>query len=161
MLKLFSSGLAVFAGMVSIPYAVAPVVPQRQPVTPPADHREDTRSSVLRAFFEKQDCPAQHYVEEFLDAADQYDLDWRLLPSLAYVESTGGKAALNNNLFGWDSGRAQFDSPSAGIHQVGYRLTHSALYKDKDLDGLLTTYNPDAEYARKVKAVMQQIAPTE
>ena len=158
MLKLFSSGLAVFAGLVSIPYAVAP---QRQPATPQGDYREDPRSAVLRAFFEKQDCPAQYYIEEFLDAADQYDLDWRLLPSLAYVESTGGKAARNNNLFGWDSGRAQFDSPTAGIHEVGYRLTHSALYKDKDLDGLLATYNPDAEYACKVKAVMQQIAPAE
>ena len=158
MFKLFSSGLAVFAGMVSIPYAVAP---QPQPASLPGYYREDPRSAVLRTFFEKQDCPAQYYIEEFLDAADQYDLDWRLLPSLAYVESTGGKAARNNNLFGWDSGRAQFDSPSAGIHEVGYRLTHSALYKDKDLDGLLATYNPDAEYAPKVKAVMQQIAPAE
>jgi hypothetical protein len=158
MFKLFSSGLAVFAGMVSIPIAVAP-----QHLTPPpsADYREDPRSSALKSFFQKQDCPAQYYIDEFLQAADRYELDWRLLPSLAYVESTGGKAARNNNLFGWDSGRAQFSSPTAGIHEVGYRLTHSALYKDKDLDGLLATYNPGAEYARTVKAVMQQIAPTE
>ena len=158
MFKLFSSGLVVFAGMVSIPIAVAP---QRLPASPTADYREDPRADVLKSFFEKQDCPAQHYIEEFLDAADRYELDWRLLPSLAYIESTGGKAARNNNFFGWDSGRAQFDSPTAGIHEVGYRLTHSALYKDKDLDGVLATYNPDAEYAYKVKAVMQQIAPEE
>lgn len=158
MLKLFSSGLAVFAGMVSIPIAVAP---QHQTAAPRADYREDPRQNALKSFFKKQDCPAQHYIEEFLDAADRYELDWRLLPSLAYVESTGGKAARNNNLFGWDSGRAQFSTPTAGIHEVGYRLTHSVLYKDKDLDGVLATYNPDAEYARKVKAVMQQIAPSE
>jgi hypothetical protein len=158
MFKLFSSGLAVFAGMVSIPIAVAP---QRPPATPPADYREDSRLNLLRDFFEKQDCPAQYYIQEFLDAADRYDLDWRLLPSLAYIESTGGKAARNNNLFGWDSGRAQFSTPIAGIHEVGYRLTHSVLYKDKDLDGVLATYNPDADYPRKVKAVMLQIAPAE
>jgi hypothetical protein len=158
MFRFFSSGLAVFAGMVSIPIAVAP---QRMPAPPPADHREDTRSNALKTFFEKQDCPAQYYIDKFLEAADRYELDWRLLPSLAYVESTGGKAAHNNNLFGWDSGRAQFSSPTAAIHEVGYRLTHSALYKDKDLDGLLATYNPVADYARKVKAVMQQIAPAE
>jgi hypothetical protein len=158
MFKLFSSGLVVFAGMVSIPIAVAP---QRLAAPPPADYREDPRADTLKTFFEKQDCPAQHYIEEFLDAADRYELDWRLLPSLAYIESTGGKAARNNNLFGWDSGRAQFSSPTAGIHEVGYRLTHSSLYKDKDLDGLLATYNPDAEYAGKVKAIMQQIAPEE
>jgi hypothetical protein len=158
MFRLFSSGLAVFAGMVSIPIAVAP---QRLATPPPADHREDPRSSKLRSFFKKQDCPAQYYIDKFLDAADRYELDWRLLPSLAYVESTGGKAAPNNNLFGWDSGRAQFPSPTAAIHEVGYRLTHSALYKDKDLDGVLATYNPGAEYARKVKAIMHQIAPAE
>lgn len=158
MFKLFSSGLAVFAGIVSVPLAVAP---QRFVVHPPADYRQDPRSEALKSFFEKADCPAQDYTEEFLDAADRYDLDWRLLPSLAYIESTGGKAARNNNLFGWDSGRAQFSSPVAGIHEVAYRLTHSSLYKDKDLDALLNTYNPDSEYAGKVKAVMQEIAPAE
>jgi hypothetical protein len=154
MLKFLSSGL-VFAGMVSVPIAVAP---QRFSADPPADHREDPRAAALQSFFEKQDCPARQYVKEFLDAADRYILDWRLLPSLAYVESTGGKAAPNNNLFGWDSGRAQFPSPVAAIHEVGYRLTHSSLYKDKDLDGLLATYNPDPDYALKVKDVMRQIA---
>lgn len=158
MFKLFSSGLAVFAGMVSIPIAVAP---QLLPASPAADYREDPRASALKSFFKAQQCPAQHYTEEFLDAADRYDLDWRLLPSIAYVESTGGKAARNNNLFGWDSGRAQFSSPTAGIHEVGYRLSHSLLYKDKDLDGVLATYNPDAEYARKVKSVMREIAREE
>ena len=86
-------------------------------------------------------------------------LDWRLLPSLSYIESTGGKAARNNNFFGWDSGRAEFATPSAAIHEVGYRLAHSVLYRDKDLDALLSTYNPLPEYAQKVKSVMRQIAP--
>jgi len=158
MLKLVSSGLAVFAGIVSIPVAVAP---QHLTADPPADYREDPRSDALKVFFEKQDCPAQNYIEEFLDVADAYDLDWRLLPSIAYIESPGGKAARNHNLFGWDSGNAQFPSPVAGIHVVGYRLTHSNLYKDKDLDGVLATYNPDAAYADRVKSVMQQIAPDE
>jgi hypothetical protein len=77
------------------------------------------------------------------------------------VETTGGKSARNNNLFGWDSGRARFPSPIAGIHAVGYRLSHSDLYKDKELDALLATYNPNLEYRRMVKSVMQRIAPAE
>jgi hypothetical protein len=158
MLRFVSSGLAVFAGIVSIPAAVAP---QRLPANPPADYRHDPRSDALKYFFEKQECPAQHYVSEFLDVADSYDLDWRLLPSIAFVESTGGKASRNNNLFGWDSGNARFSSPVAGIHVVAWRLSHSPLYKDKDLDGLLATYNPDMAYAPRVKSIMQQIAPTE
>jgi hypothetical protein len=80
---------------------------------------------------------------------------------LSFVESTGGKSARHNNLFGWDSGRAHFPTPIAGIHTVGYYLSHSDLYKDKALDKLLATYNPNVEYGRKVKSVMRRIAPSE
>jgi hypothetical protein len=44
---------------------------------------------------------------------------------------------------------------------VGYRLAHSDLYRDKDVDAILATYNPSSEYAAKVKSVMRQIAPSE
>jgi hypothetical protein len=155
MRKLLSSGLVVFAGMVSAPFAVAP----RGPGEPPADYRKDPRFERLRSFFQKSHCPAREYADQFLDAADRYDLDWRLLPSLSYIESTGGKSAKNNNMFGWDSGNAHFDTFTAGIHEVGYRLANSALYKDKDIDEVLNTYNPDVEYADKVKSVMRQIGP--
>lgn len=153
---LFSSGL-VFAGMVSLPYV------SHQPAvgTPTPDVREDHRLNVLQKFFGKADCPAGKYSAHFIEAADDYDLDWRLLPSISYVESTGGKMARHNNFFGWDSGRAKFSSPVAAIHAVGYRLAHSRLYRGKDLDSLLATYNPNAEYAGKVKSVMRRISPSE
>jgi hypothetical protein len=151
MRRLLSSGLVVFAGMVAIPVAVAP------PTGPQTDYKKDPRFAVLRAFFSKSDCPARHYADVFLDAADRYELDWRLLPSLSYIESTGGKAARHNNLFGW--GDARFSTPTAGIHAVGYRLANSSLYKDKDLDGILSTYNKGADYPDRVKSVMRRIAP--
>jgi len=115
----------------------------------------------IRTFFVTLDCPAWKYAATFLEAADDYALDWRLLPSLSYVETTGGKADHNNNLFGWNSGRASFTTPHAAIHTIGYTLTHAARYRDKDLDALLFTYNPRAEYAAKVKSVMRRIAPSE
>jgi len=158
MKKLISNGLFVFAGMVSLPAGVT-----SQPVSqaPAPDYRIDPRLESLRKFFQKFDCPAVKYTVAFLEAADHYALDWRLLPSISYVESTGGKSARHNNLFGWDSGRTQFPSPTAGIHFVGYRLSHSGLYRDKNLDELLAVYNPDAAYAQKVKSVMRRIAPTQ
>ena len=73
----------------------------------------------LKAFFGKLDCPAKDYSGDFIAVAERYDLDWRLLPSISYLESTGGKAAKNNNLFGWNSGRTGFASAAAGIHEVG------------------------------------------
>ena len=152
MKKLLSS--VVFAGMVAVPVAVAPPSDE-----PQADYKKDPRFAKLQAFFSKGDCPAEKYAEVFLHAADKYDLDWRLLPSLSFIESTGGKAARNNNLFGW--GQEEFPTPTAGIHKVGYRLAYSSLYKDKDLDGILSTYNPSSDYPDRVKSVMRAIAPTE
>jgi hypothetical protein len=157
-MRKFLSGSLMFAGMVYLPVTVS----QRQTQTTAApDYSADPRLETLRKFFAKTGCPAIHYVKSFLEAADGYALDWRLLPSLSFIESTGGKTARNNNLFGWDSGRAQFSTPTESIHAVGYRLAHSELYKDKDLDEILTIYNPNAEYGEKVKSVMRRIAPSE
>jgi hypothetical protein len=158
MKKLFSIKVVAIAGMVSLPMAVSPRLGQS---IPSADYRNDPRLEKVRSFFAKLDCPAWKYAATFLEAADDYALDWRLLPSLSYVESTGGKAARHNNLFGWNSGRAHFSTPHAAIHIIGFNLAHAGQYRDKDLDALLMTYNPTAEYAAKVKSVMRRIAPTE
>jgi len=156
MRKLLSSGLVMFAGMVSAPSGVSTCQTIHRPAP---DYRHDRRFGLLQRFFNRWECPARALSHVFLEAADDYDLDWRLLPSLSWVESTGGKQARHNNMFGWDSGRASFTSLSAGIHTVGYYLSKSDLYRDKSIDEILSTYNPDAEYARKVKSVMRQIAP--
>ena len=158
MRRILSSGLVMVAGMISATPAVAPHHSAKQPA---GTVRRDPRLASLQRFFDKTECPAAQLANVFLEAADDYDLDWRLLPSLSWIETTGGKQARRNNMFGWDSGRAEFSSLSAGIHQVGYRLAKSGLYRDKDLDSILATYNPSADYARRVKSVMRRISPSE
>jgi hypothetical protein len=158
MKKLLTGGLVFFAGVVSMPLPVSPFHVPRH--TPP-EYRQDPRAETLKGFFAQCECPAVQYTGAFLEAADHYDLDWRLLPSLSFVESTGGKLARNNNMFGWDSGRAQFPTPTASIYAVADRLANSDLYRDKNLDEILATYNPDADYAGKVKSVMRRIAPVQ
>jgi hypothetical protein len=160
MRKLLSNGLAVFAGVVSLP-APGTHADSAKPAT--AEHRnepvKDSRLGCLRAFFERGNCPAAELSPIFLEAADMYALDWRLLPSLSIIETSGGKAAKNNNLFGWDSGKAAFSSAAAGIRAVASALAHSALYRNKDVDGILKTYNGSDGYGQKVKDVMRRIAP--
>ena len=148
----------MLAGVVSSPLGISPI---QTPIQVSPDYRNDPRLTSLNKFFHKLECPAEKYSAVFLEAADNYALDWRLLPSLSFVETTGGKSARNNNFFGWDSGRARFPSPAAAIHEVGYRLKHSRFYINKKLDKLLAVYNPDAEYGPKVKSVMRRISPTE
>jgi hypothetical protein len=140
--------------VVSMPVVMAPK--QGKAVR---DYSNDPRLDTLRSFFRRGDCPAERFSHVFLEAADAYHLDWRLLPSLSFVESTGGKSAPNNNMFGWNSGRTRFSSLEAGIHSVGYWLTHLPVYRGKQLDSLLATYNPDENYGRTVKFVMRSIAP--
>jgi hypothetical protein len=158
MRKLFSNGLTAFAGVVSMAAPIAQSVPQR---TPTHAYRNDPRLACLQHFFGKLNCPAEEFSPIFLSVADANRLDWRLLPSISLVESGGGKTALHNNFFGWDCGRAVFASPVTAIREVAYQLTHSSLYRHKKLEGVLRTYNPDANYARTVLAVMQSIAPTD
>jgi len=168
MRKFLSNGAMIFAGMVGIPGIVTsvdvklPHLPYLQAVVDEAAGLTvDPRLLLLERFFETTEAPALAYSEIFLAEADQYALDWRLLPSISFVETTGGKAARNNNLFGWDNGNVKFSSMSDGIHAVAWQLGNSTLYKDKDLDELLGTYNPNPEYSRRVKTVMNRIAPVE
>ena len=156
MMKLITSGMFA-VGIAAVPVAFSP-----RPMPAPApEHRNDPRLETLRTFFRNGDCPAAEFAAAFLEAADRNELDWRLLPSLSFIESTGGKFSRDNNLFGWDSGHTHFPSAEEGIHAVGYRLSHSDLYKDKELDEILSTYNPNVEYGRRVKSVMRRIAPSE
>ncbi|MEI9973487.1 MAG: hypothetical protein WDO73_16445 [Ignavibacteriota bacterium] len=132
--------------------------PRPAPAPLKQEYRNDPRLTPLRQFFLRAECPAAEYAVDFLIVADEFALDWRLLPSLSFVESTGGKASLHNNLFGWDSGRAHFSSPSAAIRSVGSQLANSTLYRSKSLDEILATYNPNRDYPEKVKSVMRRIA---
>ena len=163
MRRVLSSGAMIFAGMVSVPAIVTSVdakVPAT-PLRPVAGYTVDPRLVLLERFFESSDAPAKAFSHVFLSEADLYDLDWRLLPSISFVETTGGKAARKNNLFGWDCGRAEFTSVTDGIRTVAYHLANARQYKDKDVDEILETYNPNQEYSKKVRSVMERIARVE
>src|SRR6202162_1693107 len=124
---------------------------------PKAIFDHDPRFVRLQEFFGQRDCPLREAAADFLIAADENALDWRLLPSISIIESSGGKDYRNNNVFGWDSCKEKFSSVRAGIHFVAAQLGKSRRYKDKDIDSKLQLYNPLPEYGQKVKAVMRSI----
>jgi hypothetical protein len=127
----------------------------QQPSAPARSESADPRLNLLWQYFADRDCPLRDSAADFLVAADQNDLDWRLLPSISMIESSGGKDYKNNNVFGWDSCRESFPSVQAGIHFVASKLAKSKLYKNKNLDQKLSTYNPQPDYRPRVKAVMR------
>ena len=119
----------------------------------------DTRLAKLRRFFISRASPISHLAEDFLLAADRHGLDWRLLPSIAIVESSGGKYYPNNNIFGWDNGATRFTSIHRSIDVIGAQLAKIRYYKNKDLNGFLRTYNPVGDYPSRVKEVMRSLDP--
>ncbi len=155
MREFLKRGVLFSAAVVCIPLVTAPNATPVQ-LTKKVEE-SDPRLQKLKAFFSRFDCPALEYAHVFLEASDRQSLDWRLLPGISYVESTAGKAAKGNNIFGWDSGRARFASPTASIHKVAYRLSEAPRYRGKTVDQKLALYNPGEGYARKVKAIMRQI----
>jgi hypothetical protein len=123
--------------------------------------QHDPRQDKIEKFFADRDCPLAGSAAVFLNAADRNALDWRLLPSISMVESSGGNHYRNNNVFGWDSCQQSFTSVGAGIHYVASQLANSKLYKHKNLDGKLRTYNSNPEYSHRVKAFMSVMDPGE
>jgi hypothetical protein len=144
---------AMVAGLLT-----APITARMDKPHPPKQALADDRCLKLRNFFLRKRSPLASEAGEFVEAADRNSLDWRLLPGIAFVESGGGKDYRNNNVFGWDNCHKAFTSVRAGIHAVAERLAHSPLYRHKNTDQILGTYNPRPEYSAKVKAIMQMIS---
>jgi hypothetical protein len=153
--KLVSQGIVMFAGLLA-----TPVLPHTLDNTQVKDTAKDPRPGLLKRFFEASASPAKEHVTDFILAADRNNLDWRLLPSISFVESGGGKEYKNNNILGWGSCTQKFPSVKAGIHAVANRLATSKLYKNKGVEGILRTYNSNADYPGRVKRVMYRISPS-
>jgi hypothetical protein len=159
----FSKQLTVAAALLTLPLAVRtekrpiPTQPlsmsQLNPINP------DPRAVRLKKFFAKLHCPVIDLADEFVHAADDNQLDWRLLPSISVIESGGGKAYRNNNILGWNQGLEAFPTIRAGIHKVAFKLGKSQLYRDRDSLGKLRLYNPDESYPASVLSVMNRISP--
>ena len=132
--------LLLVAGLLAAPFTTSVQEYRAQP----AVDQKDPRLARLRKFFAERDCPLKDSAKDFLVAADQNALDWRLLPSISIIESSGGKDYRNNNVFGWNSCKERFSSVGAGIHYVAAQLGKSSRYKDKDVNHKLQMYNPAA-----------------
>jgi len=152
--RTMTRGLVVAAGLLAAQTAAEP-----DPRPASLAVRTDQRIARIKLYFQKYECPAHEYARDFVRAADLHDLDWRLLPSISMIESTGGKEAYNNNMFGWDNCKKKFRTKREGIYHVAAELGRSRTYRNKSLEQLLTLYNPRKEYGRAVKSVMSEIGP--
>lgn len=77
-------------------------VPNREFIQPNLEAKElDERAKILSNYFAKYDSPFENHGQDFIDAADTYGVDWKLVPAIAGVESTFGKNSFGYNAWGW------------------------------------------------------------
>ena len=104
----------------------------------------DKRLTKLEKFLESYGSPLAEYAEVFIETADKYGLDWKLVPAITGVESTFGKQIPANsyNAYGWANGAFYFESWEQSIDIVSKALKEK--YVDRGLD---TPYKMGPVYA--------------
>jgi hypothetical protein len=115
---------------------------------------QKVKAAKIDAYFGQWDLPASGYGLAMVQAADKWGIDWRLLPALAKLETTGGKHMCKNlngvnNMFGFGSCTIGFTSFEHSFDIVARTLSGngprtSSLYKDKPIEKILEVYNPPA-----------------
>jgi hypothetical protein len=93
--------------------------------------QKDKRVEALERVFENYNSPLAPYAEAYVKSADKYGVDWRLLPSIAGLESSFGKRMIPGtyNAYGWGSGTIYFTSWEDGIDKINSKLKSN--YMDK------------------------------
>ncbi len=122
-----------------------------------ADLMLDTRYERLEQFFENYHCLAPRHTREYIEAADRYGIDYRLLPAISVRETTCGLTQWRNNYWGYHPGRQPFQTVEEGIDFVARQLGEGGFYRGKNLEEKLFTYNPLPKYPKEVKSLMQEI----
>ena len=119
-----------------------------------ADSRSLDRAEAVESFLESHSCEITGLARDFVQAAELNKFDYRLLPVLAVLETGCGRAARNNNLFGWANGRKRFSSfRQASTSSLNVFSSHH--YSGKSVAEKLKIYNRRAAYRRKVLKMME------
>lgn len=130
---------------------------------------KEAKAMAIDNYFKNRNMPLEGYGMKMVEEAEKNDLDWRLIPAISVIESTGGKFAckkVKNSFLGWGSCKINFESKEKAIEIVAWNLggnnpkTSRHYQKGQDLVDLLQTYNPPSvvpNYADKVMKVMDAI----
>ncbi len=138
-------------------------------------NKEDDQDEVLKlqaeaidAYYKKYDMPLEGMGMKMVIEAKKNNIDWRLVPAISVIESTGGKFAckkVTNSFLGWGSCKINFASAEKAIEIVSWNLgggnpNTSRYYLNKSTPEKLKAYNPPSvvpNYTEKVMKVMNSI----
>jgi len=152
--------LAIYANVVSNESIIA--IPEKygeeQGEDPRNTEKFKKKVAAVKSFFNKYNAPLAANAEDFVRAAELYGIDYRLLPAISMVESTGGKKLFRAyNPFGW--GRSGYASFKEAIYDVARGM---ARYYKAGLtrpESIAYKYNPvtPETWGRKVRSLMNKM----
>lgn len=126
----------------------------------------ESRVDALKTFLGRYSSPLLSYAEDFVDAADRYGIDYRLLPAIAMQESTLCLKAPkgSNNCWGfgiYGKKVTKFSDLGEAIEAVSKTMAQD--YHANGLvepDEIMSKYAPsnNGEWAQNVSYVMDRIA---
>lgn len=110
------------------------------------------RTEILEKFFEQYNSPLKENADTFVEVADKYDIDYRILPAISCMESTCGRFLIegSHNPFGWGvygNQHIAFESYDEAIETVGRGLNKNYFAKGYDtLAEIAPIYTPPNSY---------------
>lgn len=130
--------------------------------------KEDNRAKVLRDYLITWNSPLADHASTFIEQADKYKLDWRLVAAISGLESQFGKQIPYNSYNGWGWG-------IYGTHSLGFKSWDEAIItisaglrnnylKDKvesDPYFIGPTYAASPTWAQRVDYFMRNISAFE
>ena len=130
----------------------------------PAQKVTDSRTRILREFLKQYNSPLVPFAQDFVQIADKYDLDWKLVAAISGVESTFGKQIPYESYNGWGWGiygtnMIRFESWTEGIETVseGLRTNYLNKWGAKDVYQIGRYYAASPTWAQRVTYFMGRI----
>ena len=128
----------------------------------------DGRAKIIEDFFSIHKSPLSAHSNNFIQVADKYKLDYKLLPAISMQESNGGKKVIADsfNPFGYGIyGKMALKFPSwdEAIERVGRALREDYLNQGlKTPQQIMTKYTPpsltkEGAWAKGVSSFMEEL----
>lgn len=127
--------------------------------------QNDARLESVRHFLARYDSPLEPYAKDLVAAADQYDLDYRLLPAIAMQESNLCKKTPKESFNCWGFGIygkkvLRFDNYADAIQAVTKTLAQEYIQQGLETpEQIMKRYTPnnDGSWAFAVNHFMQEL----
>jgi hypothetical protein len=124
----------------------------------------DSRVTILKEYLEQYNSPLIPYAGNFVEIADKYNLDWKLVVAISGVESTFGQQIPNESFNGWGWGiygdnMIRFSSWTQGIETVSEGLRNKYINKwgAQDVYSIGRFYAASPTWAQRVTYFMDSI----